>query len=776
MRNIGLTDAPIKNLADESLGLSDYVEALSEFIRSCEMPITIACQGDWGTGKTSMMNMVCQNLSQGERRIETFWFNTWQFAQFQMQDEITLSLLSSFIDELHDSEVAKTLGKLTKFVGNVAGNVAKAAVDITTGGAGDMVKDAIDKVTPQDSVAVVRRLRGDIQKAVDGLLKKKNADRLVVFIDDLDRLVPERAVEILEIIKLFLDVPNCVFVLAVDYHVVSKGLEQKFGVSMSDLKGKSFFDKIIQLPFNLPIAQYDIRRYMATLFGSQFKFKEDDADLLVQLAENSIGANPRSLKRLFNTLQLLNIVASKKNMLDADAIATTEDRQRLLFAVLCLQLAYEPVYQILLKEEKQLSTEYLRKLADIENLQNGSIQFETVKKALTGRGELNEALPRFTDFMRALTDSAQLASDQSENADESLNPEEIDLLRGFLSLSALTNAAGVSSSMNLGTFRHKAAMLEHLEKKLKPKYQSSLAKINTTFKVGFQENYGEIGFYFRLGAFAFGLWTQWDDRNKSLTSYLWEVEGSEKSMVRDWFKSVENMFPALHFEHLRNKKYGFIETVSFDANQNPEVENRILNEYFSLLERTLDTAVPLLVKLYESRRDLIESAVAFTDKLSIRLAEEFPASDGWVIENLLRTLVKGANIKVYHSAWNNFFMICLEAPWEPFARNFVFGLKNTQWNMAYSDGVKEAILHTCETVLFPEDTHRENNEPWIYFQLVPESIRELCRGKFLDPNCRYAFDTPEQESQAIEQIVERFTRFKQILPELNGLAAAAKQP
>lgn len=775
MNNIGLTDSPIESLADEKLGLLDHVEALSEFIKSCQTPITIACQGDWGTGKTSMMNLVCEKLkaSQGTQKIETRWFNTWQFAQFQMQDEITLSLLSSFLEELGDSEVRKILRGLGRLAFNRLSDLAKAAAELSTG-TGDLIKDALDNAIQQDGASAVRQLRSKIQEAVTALLKKKGADRIVVFIDDLDRLAPERAVEILETIKLFLDIPKCVFVLAVDYHVVSKGLEKKFGVSTSDLKGKSFFDKIIQLPFNLPVAQYNIRGYMITLFGSQFRFKEEDVDLLVQLAENSIGANPRSLKRLFNTLQLLNIVARKKNMLDGDAIATAEERQRLLFSVLCLQLAYEPVYQMLLKEEKQLSTEYFRGLADIENLQTNSAQFETVKKALAGRGELDEALNRFTDFMRALTDSAQLASDQGENADESLSAEEIDLLRGFLSLSALTNAAGVSSPMNLGTFRHKAAMLEYLEKKLKPKYQSSLAKMDTTFKVEFAEHYGEIGFYFKLGVFAFGLWTQWDDRNKRLASYLWEVEGSEKSMVRHWFKSVGNVFPALHFEHLRNKQYGFIETVNFDSNRTPEVEQRILNDYFSLLERTLDTTVPLLVKLYEDKQPVLNQLIAFTDKLRDRLADEFPFEDAWLITSSLSDLKRWGVVKVHRSEWDGVISLALESS-DPFATNFIIGIKNCSLKIIHDEGVAEGVFQACKTDLFSTEG-ASASDWWPYYHYLPGFIRYSCKGWLPSPDWRYAWDSPEEEAQAIEQIVECFTRFKQILPELNRLAAAAKQP
>lgn len=96
-----------------------------------------------------------------------------------------------------------------------------------------------------------------------------------LFVDDLDRLIPSKAVELLEVLKLFLDCKQCVFVLAIDYEVVIRGSIEKYGFAsyMSDKiedkernreyeKGKSFFDKIIQVLFKVPVAVYDIKNYL----------------------------------------------------------------------------------------------------------------------------------------------------------------------------------------------------------------------------------------------------------------------------------------------------------------------------------------------------------------------------------------------------------------------------------------------------------------------------------------------------------------------------------
>lgn len=109
-----------------------------------------------------------------------------------------------------------------------------------------------------------------------------------------DRLQPGKAVELLEVLKLFLECRNCVFVIAVDYDVVARGIRQKYGEDVSDEKGKSFFDKIIQLPFKVPVAQYDIKNYVRKMLSDMnISVTDEEIELFKNLIQTSIGLNPR---------------------------------------------------------------------------------------------------------------------------------------------------------------------------------------------------------------------------------------------------------------------------------------------------------------------------------------------------------------------------------------------------------------------------------------------------------------------------------------------------
>ncbi|HUM91570.1 MAG TPA: P-loop NTPase fold protein, partial [Candidatus Competibacter sp.] len=249
----GYTDTPIERLESDVMDVKVYVESLSEFILGCSTPMTIAIQGDWGSGKTSMMNMIKQTIAD---KIVPVWFNTWQYSQFDMASYLSISLLSNFLEKIGAEEGSQSfLKSIAKGAIGFAKTAVVVGVETVVGGtiAGNL-KDNLE-ADMQDSAKALEKLRDKIREAVSAKLKSSGKNRVVVFVDDLDRLHPEKAVELLEVLKIFMDVPECVFVLAVDYDVVTRGLEKKFGKE-GHSRGKSFFDKLIQPPFAIPIPHY----------------------------------------------------------------------------------------------------------------------------------------------------------------------------------------------------------------------------------------------------------------------------------------------------------------------------------------------------------------------------------------------------------------------------------------------------------------------------------------------------------------------------------------
>ena len=283
----GFTDKPTSTLNEDAFGVQQYITGLNDFIMECYTPMTIAIQGDWGSGKTSMMNMIREQL--GDRVITT-WFNTWQYSQFNMGDALAVSFLSRLIADLETEQDQKTnnIKKALKTISRFAKTAGVIAADTFVGGkAADTIENgfsALSEQTETDMPQAINELKDQFQTAVNNKIQQSGKDRLVIFIDDLDRLHPGKAVELLEVLKLFLDCDNCGFVLAIDYAVVSQGVKQKYGELIGEEKGKSFFDKIIQVPLKMPVAQYDVKNYVtASLQALGIAVSDVEAEAYVKL-------------------------------------------------------------------------------------------------------------------------------------------------------------------------------------------------------------------------------------------------------------------------------------------------------------------------------------------------------------------------------------------------------------------------------------------------------------------------------------------------------------
>lgn len=339
MKGTGCPDKPVMSIDDDLFDISTYVNALCSFVRTCDTPMTISIQGDWGSGKTSMMNMMRENL---QNDVWSIWFNTWQFSQFDMGNGLAFSMLDVLLNGLDCKPDVRS-----KIINGLVGFGRKAvrvATDVAVcGEAAELVGNLMEGTGEVDVASEILGLKEKFQNTVNAKLQKENKNRVVIFVDDLDRLQPEKAVELLEVLKLFLDCENCVFILAVDYEVVTLGIRQKFGDDVSSEKGKSFFDKIIQLPFKMPVSNYNINKYVQDMMqGMDIPIDAAMVELFKNLIHTSVGFNPRGMKRLFNTYQLLNIVSA------ATVRGIKDDvRKRELFAIICMQMCYEGLYTYL---------------------------------------------------------------------------------------------------------------------------------------------------------------------------------------------------------------------------------------------------------------------------------------------------------------------------------------------------------------------------------------------------------------------------------------------
>jgi hypothetical protein len=350
-KNISIKDKPVETAQEDQLKVERYTKALANFILKSDTPITVGLQGEWGTGKTSMMYMLRELLE--KQNVATSWVNTWEYSMFRGAKETTPAVLNGLLATLEKScgnawkkegETDVKMKKIGRFFGNLANQIVanQVGIDIQSAATG------INTERELSSRAEIAEIKSDISEIIDRLIKDQDNhyQRVVFFIDDLDRINPTDAVEVLEALKNMFDINHCIFVLAIDYEVVVKGLEGKFGkkTEENEREFRSFFDKIIQVPFSMPTGAYDIDYFLdEKLKELGLQMPDDLKQLYVDVVKNSVGYNPRSLKRFINTFSLLNTI--RKSDEEENKDQNQAQIEVMLFAMLGIQISYPKIFR-----------------------------------------------------------------------------------------------------------------------------------------------------------------------------------------------------------------------------------------------------------------------------------------------------------------------------------------------------------------------------------------------------------------------------------------------
>ena len=445
-----IIDVPRKHTQEDLFGIQVYQDALIEYIKLTDTPITIALQGEWGSGKTSLMNLLRYNLCElDEAPYFPIWINTWQYSLMKTPAQAIISILEGIINQIGAlnpneqkwAESKKKIGGLFKKMAIAGTKAAVGAVGIDSGLV-DEVLDCGDSATSD-----IMQLKEEIAKLIaDALEKDSSKQGFTFYIDDLDRIDPPVAVEILELLKNIFDLEKCVFVLAIDYDVVIKGLKPKFGelTDANEREFRSFFDKIIQLPFSMPVASYNVDTFLVDALSKiEFFSSEELADVtlaesLSEITRLSVGSNPRSLKRLTNTLALISIINKKQNSVDGQS----HDRlsKILNYAMVCIQIAYPYIYNQLTEapnfkewNEKIASKLKLRPLTEIER--------ETLDSTDEFDDEWEKVVYRMCQKETYLSNRVFSISTLLNKIAELVNNDEQlgDIITAILELSAVTN-------------------------------------------------------------------------------------------------------------------------------------------------------------------------------------------------------------------------------------------------------------------------------------------------------------------------------------------------
>lgn len=453
-----IIDIPRRHDQEDLFGIKVYQDALIDYIKFTDTPITIALQGEWGSGKTSLMNLLKWNLCDIDNSpYYPIWINTWQYSLMKTPGQTIISILEGIVSQIIAITPNKSWNESKKKIGGIFKKIAtvgaKAAAGVV-GVDGGLVDELVGE---ENSVkSDICQLKEEICRLIDEALNSNTSKQgFTFYIDDLDRIDPPVAVEILELLKNIFDLEKCVFILAIDYDVVIKGLKPKFGelTDKNEREFRSFFDKIIQLPFSMPVASYNVDTFLVDALSKVDYFSAAElqdthlSEILSEVARLSVGCNPRSLKRLLNTLSLISIINRKKTT--ETEIADTKSKT-INFALVCMQIAYPYIYNQLTEEPD--FKQWNEKIASKLKLRHLSLE---EKESLDATEEFDEEWEKVTFRMcqkevhlsnRAFQVSL-LLSKIAEIINDDTNLGEI--INATIAMSAVTNLKAFDGPINI---------------------------------------------------------------------------------------------------------------------------------------------------------------------------------------------------------------------------------------------------------------------------------------------------------------------------------------
>ena len=335
------------------------IKEVGEAIATCEPPQVFGVHGDWGLGKTSFLHQVRYHLT-GDNpllldqknapsrlgtsaSIRTVWFDAWRYHAeavpvVALLQEMRAQLSSKALKAKRRGQIAVKgvllgLDELTKKIGLQYAKFQQASRQWDA--------ENLAATLPSET------LRQNLQETIGQLLPRRRggASRLVVFVDDLDRCEPEAAYRLLEGLKVYLTLNNCVFVLGLNQKAVEGAIASRLAGGLTDenarqdaeVRAASYLEKICQNVWHLPTVKAP-GQLLCEFIDADNRVDEHQVRWLREVVEARpcLPPNPRKLKGL------ANLVVRLCARLPLDLDAGQGDRGREEMRVL-LVVAY--VYQ-----------------------------------------------------------------------------------------------------------------------------------------------------------------------------------------------------------------------------------------------------------------------------------------------------------------------------------------------------------------------------------------------------------------------------------------------
>lgn len=293
---------------------------LDDYLLQMQLPNCFGIYGNWGAGKSTLLNFIKKHIeAEHSEEVAVVYFEPWKYEHSKNSD-LLFALINKIKVDLGIStqEWEKLEAKLLT-IGNWALSKLPISVDIKE------IDESLQKfeeilldkhqLWADETEALRKEFEGIISQA---LLTDSNGNKrtLVVFIDDLDRCLPESAVRLLESIKNFLTVQDTLFVIAIDRRVVAEMIDKKY--RLKNGYGDEYLMKIINYYYELPkVRLEDIARETIDIY--ELDIEEPIIEYFTEFL-NRFCPEPRRAKHFMHNFCM------RISMAEGELLAFTQDK------------------------------------------------------------------------------------------------------------------------------------------------------------------------------------------------------------------------------------------------------------------------------------------------------------------------------------------------------------------------------------------------------------------------------------------------------------------
>ncbi|QNE67230.1 KAP family P-loop NTPase fold protein [Fusobacterium hwasookii] len=315
------SEKPIISKENDLLGrakVASYLAKEIEYYKNKDS-LTIGIVGKWGSGKTSFINMVLENFKGNDKYI-VIKFNPWNMSsRKQLISDFFLQLSNNIKKENKNDKIIETIGKSLGTLSKFFKPLALIPPLSLLGTIGDITEKASRFIN--EYLEAEKEDLETIKRSIDTELEKLDK-KIIIVIDDIDRLCDDEIREIFQLVKSIADFKNTIYILSYDKEIVTKALDK----TQQD-KGEEYLEKIIQVPLVLPyISKSDLDKIFINRLNISINIPDEEYDnsYFSEIYYNGLAENfenLRDIERYMNVFSLgINLAREELNINDYIAI------------------------------------------------------------------------------------------------------------------------------------------------------------------------------------------------------------------------------------------------------------------------------------------------------------------------------------------------------------------------------------------------------------------------------------------------------------------------